>query len=229
MTKASIIVTCKGRLEQLKHTVPHHISNAPDFPWELIVVDYGCPDGTAQWVKCLKHPNITAIEVLSNVEYFNLSRARNIGAVHAGGKFLAFCDADVYPNGPWLQTIVEATDAPGVSMCRPKWKRGGCGICCIPAATFKEIRGFDESFEGWGWEDIDLKSRADKAGKVVDYPASLFKVMKHKRAESVQYYKDQRVKGNIPVTNGINKKKARNRKGLPNPDGYGQGDVRIWL
>jgi glycosyltransferase involved in cell wall biosynthesis len=226
--KVSVTVTCKGRRSQLQKTIPQHIEHAPDFPWEIIVVDYGCPGKAFEWVQELNHPNIWTVRVKTDVKYFNLSRARNIGAVHAGGDFLAFCDADVYPKGPWLQTVVEAVDKPGVAMCRPKWKRGGCGICCLPSSTYHRIRGHDESLEGWGWEDIDLKGRAQQVGELAFYDAKLLGIIKHNRKSSVQHYKDQRVRKGMPVTNGINKKKSKARKGLPNVNGYGLGEFDVW-
>lgn len=226
--KASVTVTCKGRRSQLQRTIPRHIENAPEFPWELIVVDYGCPGGAFDWVRELNHPNIWTVKVKDNVEYFNLSRARNIGAVHGTGEFLAFCDADVYPKGPWLQTVVETAEEPGVAMARPKWKRGGCGICCLPAAVYHKIRGHDEALEGWGWEDIDLKGRAAKEGQVVHYNAKLLGILKHGRKSSVQFYKEKRIRRGFPITNSINKKKSRQRKGLPNPNGYGRGEFEVW-
>ena len=226
--KVSVVVTCKGRRSQLQKTIPLHIEHAPTFDWELIVVDYGCPGQAFEWVQELNHPSIRAVKVLDNTEYFNLSRGRNIGAAHAEGEYVAFCDADVYPRGPWLQTIVQAVEPAGVAMCRPKWKRGGCGICCLPLDTYNRIRGHDEALEGWGWEDIDLKCRAAAEGEIVCYDAKLIGVLKHSRTASVQFYKDKRVRKGFPVTNGINKKKSRQRKGLPNPAGFGQGDFEVW-
>lgn len=226
---ASVVVTCKGRLEQLKRTLPEHFKHAPAFEWELIVVDYGCPDGTFDWVREQNHPNTRAVRVLDRVEFFNLSRARNVGACAAAGRYLCFCDADVYPRGPWLQTLVETLCADeSLSMLRPKWKRGGCGICGISQATYMAIRGHDEALEGWGWEDIDLKGRAEKVGKVGFYDASMLGILKHGRAASVQFYEEKRVKGGLPITNQLNKKKSQTRRGLPNPAGFGQGVLELW-
>ena len=226
--KASLIITCKGRRSQLQRTIPLHLEHAPYFPYEIIVVDYGCPGEAFEWVQQLNHPNVWSIRVKDNVEYFNLSRARNCGAGVATGQFLCFSDADVYPRGPWLQTMVKATEVTGVAMARPKWKRGGCGICCLPADVYRAIRGHDETLEGWGWEDIDLKGRAAVVGAIVFYDAKLLGVIKHSRKSSVQFYKEKRLKRGFPITNGINKKKSRRRKGLPNPQGFGQGDFDVW-
>ena len=226
--KASVIITCKGRRSQLERSIPQHLLHLPPFPCEIIIVDYGCPGKAFEWVQELNNPNVWAVKVKNNVEFFNLSRARNCGATQAKGEFLCFSDADVYPKGPWVQTIVEATDKPGVAMARPKWKRGGCGICCLPATIYHKIRGHDEALEGWGWEDIDLKGRAQEEGEVVHYDAKLLGIIKHGRNASVQFYEDKRIRKGFPVTNGLNKKKSRQRKGLPNPNGYGQGDFEVW-
>lgn len=226
--KASIIVTCKGRRTHLEQTIPYHVKYAPKFEWELLVVDYGCPGGAFDFVKELNHPNIGAIKVKDNVEYFNLSRARNIGATYALGTYVCFCDADVYPRGPWLRTVVESVELTDAAMTRPKWRRGGCGICCLPMRVYKQIRGHDEALKGWGWEDIDLKSRAEAVGSVVYYDASILGILKHSREASVMHYEDKRIRRGFPVTNELNRKIAAAREGLPNPNGWGQGDCEVW-
>ena len=34
----------------------------------------------------------------------------------------------------------------------------------MPRAAFEAVNGFDETFEGWGWEDLDLGLRLQLAG-----------------------------------------------------------------
>ena len=52
MPLMSAIVTCKGRLEHLKQTLPLLMA-MPDS--EVIVVDYDCPDRSGDWVRA-EHP-----------------------------------------------------------------------------------------------------------------------------------------------------------------------------
>ena len=49
------------------------------------------------------------------------------------------------------------------------------GICCFPRKWIFEVRGYDEEFKVWGWEDNDLLKRAQLSGmKVVRLPDLAF-------------------------------------------------------
>ena len=54
----SIIPTCKGRLHHLRETLPSMLAQDYAGDWEIVVVDYDCPDGTFEWVKSLDHPRV---------------------------------------------------------------------------------------------------------------------------------------------------------------------------
>lgn len=44
----TLITTCKGRLHDLQKTLPIMIASSAR---EIVVVDYGCPQGTKDWLK----------------------------------------------------------------------------------------------------------------------------------------------------------------------------------
>ena len=69
----AFVVTCKGRLHHLKETLPLIVKQEPD---EIVVVDYGCPDGTAAWV-AVNFPRVKIVQFDS--PSFNVSHARNLG------------------------------------------------------------------------------------------------------------------------------------------------------
>lgn len=223
--KVSVIITCKGRLPHLKATMKEHLKHEYPFEHEFIVVDYGCPDGTFDWIRLAKNPRLRAIKVKSDVEYFNLSRARNIGAAHAKGQILVFCDADVYPKDDlWLKTITSQVCNEGVVMTRPHWKRGGCGICAVRTPVFHAVRGFDEAMHGWGFEDIDFRGRVEKVGQVVAYDARLIAVLGHAQEQRIMFYENKKHQ----QTNTRNRQIAQKRVGLPNPKEYGKATVELW-
>jgi tetratricopeptide (TPR) repeat protein len=98
----SLVTTCKGRLAYLKDSLPtwarlHH----GDF--EIVVVDYDCPDGTADWVRrhrahLLKRSGADAIQVVKVPDRprFNLNDARNHGIAAARGTWIITIDSDVH-------------------------------------------------------------------------------------------------------------------------------------
>src|ERR1700674_5706017 len=93
----SIITTCKGRLGDLKLSLPTFLAQDGA---EVIVVDYDCPDGTSAYV-ARHHPEVRLVAI-SGRPKFNISHARNLGAAAAMGEFLVFLDADVLVAGHFL-------------------------------------------------------------------------------------------------------------------------------
>ena len=73
--RVSIVTTSKGRLHHIRDTVPRMLACGVD---EVLVVDYGCPDGTGDWVE--RHcPGARVLRVTDDPG-FCLPRARNLGA-----------------------------------------------------------------------------------------------------------------------------------------------------
>jgi len=48
MHEFAFVTTCKGRLHHLQQTLPLIAAQAPD---EIVVVDYGCPQNSGDWVE----------------------------------------------------------------------------------------------------------------------------------------------------------------------------------
>jgi glycosyltransferase involved in cell wall biosynthesis len=155
----SIIVTCKNRLHHLQQTLPTYASQSDV---EVIVVDYGCTQGTEQWVRA-NFPAITVVAVRDD-PVFNLSRARNAGASIAQGRFLLFVDADIKINsdlGSWA--LKNACD--NSYYLEPESNTANIfGTMLCAKADFDRVGGYDEAFRGWGGEDRDIYYRFLLAG-----------------------------------------------------------------
>ena len=170
------------------------------FEHEVLVVDHGSTDNTAQLAGAagatvLHHPEGT------------IAGLRNYGVQHAAGKVLVFLDADILLTQSWSMHIPEVLGALLAgeriltgSWCsipdQPNWierfwfkplERGdnshiNSGHLIISRQLFDEINGFDERLETG--EDYDISMRAKAAGiRLIDdvrlkvthdgYPASL--------------------------------------------------------
>lgn len=143
---------------------------------EVIVVDYGCQQGTAEWVRT-NFENVKTILVDDDPSWC-ASRARNISASNAVGDWFLFIDADVKLKSDLGAEIIEH--------CRNGFyyrsKKGGCltGSFICQAEAFKRIEGYDEAFTGWGGEDIDLYKRLSLLGiKREDMLTSVFEPVRH--------------------------------------------------
>ena len=129
---------------------------------EVIVVDYGCEQGTAAWV-AEHHPAAKLVQV-NDDPVFSLARARNIGAENASHELLCFIDADVmihFKLGEWL----EINHDPNSFYLYPKEKKFDlCGFVIVGRKHFFKVDGYDEAFRGWGAEDNDLYERLARMG-----------------------------------------------------------------
>lgn len=150
----TLITTCKNRLAHLRQTLP--AMRRQSFS-DVIVVDYGCEQGTSRWVADA-HEGVRCIRVDDDPR-FSLARARNIGARAAQTEFLCFVDADVILNddlGAWLKQHGRA-GAFYLSGARRMPELSGFVIC--RKADFEKTGGYDEVFRGWGGEDFDFYDR----------------------------------------------------------------------
>jgi glycosyltransferase involved in cell wall biosynthesis len=150
----SVIITCKNRLEHLKQSLPKLCAQEP---LEVIVVDYGCLEGTRTWVKN-NFPNVRLVCV-DDDPVFSLSRARNMGASYGQGKFLMFSDADIIIDFS-IHEWVENNSVPGeFYTINPKKDPSLCGTAIINKNDFHLVGKYDEAFRGWGGEDVELYKR----------------------------------------------------------------------
>jgi hypothetical protein len=204
MLRYSIITTCKGRLHHLKQTL-HLMVAQPDS--EVIVVDYDCPHGTADWV-AQNFPTVKTVRVVAPAVAFNLSDARNRGAAVAEGEFLLFVDADVMLSED-LPLILREVMVPG-SFCR--FTGNGIiesdqmnGSCAVLKEDFLAVGGYDDVLVGYAGEDIDLYQRLlrHRNARPIFLPLGVASVIVHSNVERGRYYDqhlvDSFVVGAAPV------------------------------
>ena len=89
MPRASIVVSAYNTLKTLPETVASLL--AQDFnDFEVLVVDDGSTDGTADWVLAHPDPRLRLVRQLNR----GLAGARNGGIAEARGEYIGFCDGD---------------------------------------------------------------------------------------------------------------------------------------
>lgn len=143
---------------------------------EVIVVDYGCVQGTAEWVK-KNYPNVIVIK-FDEDPVFSLSIARNLGLRKALGNYVLFVDADVFIKedlGLWVSKHAQRGK---YYKTRKSGSLSGSFVCERNLLT--KIGGYDEAFRGWGGEDIDLYKRLELS-KVYfsELPSFYFEAIEH--------------------------------------------------
>ena len=194
MNTIALITTCKGRLHHLRETLPLMAAQGAD---EVVVVDYGCPDGAGDWVE-REFPGVRVVRE-DDDPGFCLPRARNAGARASSAGWLAFVDADVKLSAGWVGWLrghledgrfYRASAVAGVR----DLKTFGTVVC--PRRAFETIGGYDEAMRGWGGEDVHLYARLSQVGLAdASYPAALIDVIRHGDDERTRWHeiKDRRL------------------------------------
>lgn len=192
----SIITVSKGRLEHLKQTLPRMLAQGAS---EVIVVDYGCPQGTGDYVR--EHfPAVRVVSVDSDPQFSNW-RARNAGAATASADILVFCDADTvmaekaiaklaatFPQksfGFFRRGHTEHFNKAGLRLGANQLK----GFHVIPSAAFRQVGGYDELLQGYAaGGDTDIEDRLiliGVSGFALD-PALIEDVVQHDNLERMK-------------------------------------------
>lgn len=165
-------------------------------PWELVLVDNGCTDGTLEIVRRWA-PALPAVQVVDARRRRGLNHARNAGAAAANGDVLAFCDADDVVARGWLAALAAAAaDADVVVGALDIERLNGAlagspepmipirhrflpafpgGNCAVWSSTARSL-GWDEEFR-YGSSDIEFAWRAKLAGyRIATAPDALVHV-----------------------------------------------------
>jgi glycosyltransferase involved in cell wall biosynthesis len=181
----SIIIPAKNEEKNIGHCLDS--INAMDFEtgrFEVLVIDNGSSDRTVEIVRT-KGAKVFVMPDLT------ISGLRNFGASKAGGKILAFLDADCTVAPTWLASAAHYLDnneiacfggPPGIpdegTWVQKAWFRVRekksevievewleSMNMFIPRKTFLAVGGFDESLVTC--EDYDLSLRLMRLGKII--------------------------------------------------------------
>ena len=178
MESFSFVTVSRGRLNHIKQTLPHMVAQGAS---NLIVVDYGCPDATGDWVES-SYPGVKVLRVEDDSP-FCVARGRNLGANLADSDWIVFIDADILsvPGWhKWMQDNVEVGKFYRQSPIEGKRCLETWGTCIISRSDFENVGGYDEIFRGWGGEDTDIYERLILNGsKECFFPGEFISAIKH--------------------------------------------------
>ncbi len=182
-------------------------------PIEVIVVDDGSTDATAQ-----------VVQGFANVKYLRQDNAgpavaRNYGARVAVGDILAFTDADCIPHQDWISLLINAFNqhktavvAGSYGIANPQSflartvhaeiifrhtvlmgdfpKSFGSYNFSVSKKVFWRVGGFDESYRNASGEDNDLSYKILKAGHCIYFERNAL-VDHHHPTSVMKYLKEQ--------------------------------------
>ncbi|MDM7935900.1 MAG: glycosyltransferase family A protein [Cyanobium sp. CZS 48M] len=167
--------------------------------YEVVVVDDGSTDGTAEWLRqeAERFPHVRLVEQ----DHGGPAEGRNRGVDHARGDVIVFIDSDLVVTGTFLLEHARALEA--------RWQQSGNRLCftygaVINTANFEDPTSephklsdhswayfatgnvaidrqlleraglFDTGFRLYGWEDLELGERLRRLGvELVRCPAAV--------------------------------------------------------
>jgi glycosyltransferase involved in cell wall biosynthesis len=171
----SVVIATKDRQEYLRRTLESLEGQTHAPPFEVIVIDNGSADETKSVVDACAGRSVP-VRYLTEPQP-NRGNARNRGAQIAAGRYLLFCDDDVWLPPGWIAAHEaaqegddEVVNGPILNVpsydARPlptlaNYSRAFLCTCnaSLSREAFFRAGGFDETFDLYGWEDTELGVR----------------------------------------------------------------------
>lgn len=166
----SLCVPIMNRLDDLKETMPDRIANANSSPpVNIAILDYNSTDGLDTWVKDNLFGGKTSLARGSSLsytkydkrDYFHSTHAYNLALLMGAGEWVILTPADVFVRDGYVNALRERI-AEGCKWCNTDRKRRS--TIAFNKAEFVAIGGYDERFETYGPDDIDIIERLERRG-----------------------------------------------------------------
>jgi glycosyltransferase involved in cell wall biosynthesis len=189
----SVVIPARNAATTIPETLSGLAGQTYPGPREIVVVDNGSTDGTAQIVEREAEARGLAVRLVAAGERAGVAYARNIGWREARGDFIAYCDSDDVPAPGWMEALVSAArdadlvggrldlDALNPPDVRATHSGEGFPVDYLPkpfgflayspscnfgiwTEVLQDVEGWNESYDSGG-EDADLCWRAQLAGR----------------------------------------------------------------
>ncbi len=195
--KVSYCTTTMGRLHHLWLTLNSNLHNNQYSDVEFVVLDYGSQDGVEEWVQQafpdeLKSGRLQFYRI-SWPTKFHAAHAKNCAHRLAHGEIVANVDADTFvlpEYGQMLREHLEAGSKSCVRLLPPDRSQFSlCGRIAMRREDLIRLGGYNESLQGYGFEDTNLLERAQRLGLKVNGLSSAYAAcLEHSDSERTVNY-----------------------------------------
>jgi hypothetical protein len=194
--KISFCTVCMNRLHHLKKTLPKNIEDNLDYGnVEFVVLNYGSRDELDVWIKTemahhLENGTLKYIKTTIPTT-FHMSHSKNVVAKQATGDIICNVDADNYIGAHFAAYINREYNQDKniyLAVNHKTARRDCCGRICVFKEDFLTLKGYDESMEGYGFEDNDFWNRMELLGRKIRYidNVEFLQVITHEDQERLQ-------------------------------------------
>lgn len=231
--RISFCTTCMGRLHHLKETLPRNIEDNRDCgDLEFVVLDYNSPDSTGAWIHDT-YPDLIRTGRLkyfrtTEPRYFHMAHSKNVAHRLATGDIVCNVDADNFTGPGFAAKLADIfLRGPRRLVVSGDWRvvKGSNGRVAMWRKHFLAFRGYDESMQGYGFEDQDLISRCELLGfSVQKLDKEWLNLIEHSNKERKLLYAPEHQKLNDELTQNREQSHSNVQLGLvvPNSNRWGQ-------
>ena len=213
MKSISLVIALYNQVHYTRRCIESIIRCTPA-PYELILIDNGCVDGTADYLR-----DIPAT-VITNETNLGCAKAWNQGIRASRGEVVGILNNDIVVTPGWIEKLLAFMEGGSHAIVCPSAREGpldydlhayarlftaACAqavrrdlyapCMVIDRSVFNRVGLFDEGFSYGGCEDTDFRWRAEQAGFSVAMTGSVlihhFSMVTQdsiKRTETAQYW-----------------------------------------
>ena len=226
--KISVIVTNWNGLTLLQKNLPRIIEMSPEAQEIIVADDFSERDNSVEYLKTLQK-QYSKLKIITNKKNLGFGKTSNKAVSKSTGDLVVLLNNDIYPHKDYIKNSLHHFSNPNVfgvgfaelgheNWARIFWKNGylqhepgtdnqkthisgwvSGGSSIIRKSLFEKLGGFDEVYQPFYSEDLDIGYRAWKSGYTLLWePAS---VVEHKHESTMSKFS----------VNFLNYVKERNR------------------
>lgn len=187
--KIACVTTCRGRLAHIKQTLPVNIRDCARDNVVFVLLDYNDQTGLKQYILNEHGDDLASGRLVyyhnRTAERFHMAHAKNQAhrcAALEGADILVTLDADNFTGAGFADYIRSQYRDPALSFLYPDFSvlppkgqrfnphnptrlgRGFAGRLIIRTRDFFKAGGYNEVFDTWRGEDIDIIARLNRLG-----------------------------------------------------------------